>query len=56
MEHPQRKHNRIPDYDYSLGGCYFVTICTQGRKPILSTIGGDDAHIVPKPYGIIAEN
>ena len=55
MEHPQRKPNRIPDYDYSLGGCYFVTICTQNRAHMLSHIVGDDAHIVPKPYGQIVE-
>ena len=55
MELPQRKPNRIPEYDYSQNGAYFVTICTQDRKKILSTIVGDDAHIVPKPYGRIAE-
>ena len=55
MELKQRKPNRIPDYDYIQDGAYFVTICTQDRKPILSTIVGDDAHIVPKPYGNIAE-
>ena len=55
MELQQRKQNRIPEYDYNQNGAYFVTICTQDRKPILSTIVGDDAHIVPKPYGIITE-
>ena len=55
MELPKRKINRIPDYDYNQNGAYFITICTQDRKPILSTIVGDDAHIVPKPYGQIAE-
>ncbi len=55
MNLPQRKPNRITGYDYSQNGAYFVTICTQDRKPILSAIVGDDAHIVPKPYGQIAE-
>ena len=55
MEHPERKPNRLTDYDYSANGAYFVTICTQDRKKILSDIVGDDAHIVPKPYGQIAE-
>ena len=55
VEHLNKKSNRLSEYDYSQNGAYFVTICTQGRKPILSTIVGDDAHIVPKPYGIIAE-
>ena len=55
MELPKRKQNRIPDYDYSQNGAYFITICIQDRKPILSQIVGDDAHIVPNPYGRIAE-
>ena len=38
MDLPQRKLNRIHDYDYSQNGAYFVTICTQDRKPILSEI------------------
>ena len=48
MEHPERKRNRLTDYDYSANGAYFVTICTQDRKKILSDIVGDDAHIRPK--------
>ena len=55
MELPKRKRNRLSNYDYSQNGAYFITICTKDRKPILSTIVGDDAHIVPKPYGRIAE-
>jgi len=55
MELPQRKPNRIPDYDYSQNGAYFITICTRDRMKTLSTIVGDDAHIVPKPYGTVAE-
>ena len=55
MELLQRKPNRMFDYDYNQTGAYFVTICTQDRKRILSQIVGDDAHIVPKPYGLIVE-
>ena len=55
MELPKRKPNRLSDYDYSQNGAYFITICTQGRKPVLSAIVGDDAHIVPKPHGIVVE-
>ena len=55
MEQPKRKQNRIPEYDYSQTGAYFVTICTRDRQRILSSIVGDDAHIVPKAYGRIAE-
>ena len=55
MELPNRKPNRIPGYDYSQNGAYFITICAKHRAKILSDIVGDDAHIVPKPYGTIAE-
>ena len=52
----QRKSTRWLGFDYSRGGAYFLTICTQDRKMILSTIAktetakpvGDDAHGVPK--------
>ena len=47
MEHPERKPNRLSEYDYSTGGAYFVTICTQDRKKILSTIVGGGAHDAP---------
>ena len=55
MQMPQRKPNRIEDYDYSQNGAYFVTVCTRDRKKILSDIVGADAHIVPKPYGQVVE-
>lgn len=32
---PKRKPNRLTGYDYSQPGCYFITICTAGRQPIL---------------------
>lgn len=54
MEHQHRKHNRIRNYDYSQNGAYFVTICTQDRRKILSDIVGD-GFPVPKSSGIIAE-
>ena len=55
VELKKRKPNRLREYDYSAKGAYFVTICAQDRRKILSSIVGDDAHIVPKPYGIVAE-
>ena len=51
----KRKNNRLDNYDYSQNGAYFITICTKDRKNTLSEIVGDDAHIVPKPYGAIVE-
>ena len=40
MDLPQRKPNRLPDYDYSTPGAYFITICIQDRKCILGRIVG----------------
>ena len=54
MELKGRKPNRIPDYDYSQNGAYFITICTKDRQPILSTIVGD-GFPVPLVAGQIAE-
>ena len=36
-ELPKRKRNRLCYYDYSSGGIYFITICTQNRKNIFWT-------------------
>jgi len=55
MNFMQRKPTRIGGYDYSQNGAYFVTLCTRDRMEILSEIVGDDAHIVPKTCGKIAE-
>ena len=38
MDLPQRKQLRLPDYDYSAPGAYFVTICTRDRRCILSDV------------------
>lgn len=32
MDKPNRKRNRLSDYDYSTAGAYFITVCTQERK------------------------
>lgn len=34
-DRPARKPNRLPGYDYSQNGAYFVTICTKNRAPLL---------------------
>ena len=38
MDRTVRKSNRLKNYDYSTNGTYFVTICTDKRKNILSHI------------------
>ena len=55
MDLAKRKQNRLENYDYSQEGAYFITICVKDRKKVLCDIVGDDAHIVPKPYGKIVE-
>ena len=37
---PTRKHPRLNNYDYSSVGAYYVTICTQNRRCLLSHIVG----------------
>ena len=38
MEFLNRKNIRLKEYDYSRNGAYFITICTQNKKCILSKI------------------
>lgn len=38
-----RKHIRLKDYDYSMNGYYFVTLCTKNRLPLFET---DDAKSI----------
>ena len=53
---PKRKSPRLKSFDYSTTGAYFITICTQNRKNILSTIVGEGPPL-PKlsHYGEIAD-
>lgn len=59
MDYPKRKPNRLPNFDYSQNGYYFVTICAHNRRSIFSDIcvGQGLAPAEPKlsPYGKIAE-
>ena len=34
MDLPTRRPNRIPHFDYSTPGAYFITICTKNRQKI----------------------
>jgi len=39
---PKRKPTRIENYDYSLPGAYFITICTANREKIFwNNVGAD---------------
>lgn len=39
-----RKSIRLKNYNYSSEGAYFITICTQNRKEILSKISIDSKN------------
>jgi len=53
---PKRKDPRLKGFDYSTTGAYFLTICTQNRKNILSTIVGEGSPLPQLlPYGEIVD-
>ena len=39
---PRRKRTRLQDFDYNSSGAYFITICTEDRRRVLSRIVGVD--------------
>ncbi len=45
MEFAKRKHPRLKAYDYSQDGCYFVTLCTENKLPLLSRINRSQSPI-----------
>ena len=59
-ELPKRKPTRLKNFDYNKAGAYFITLCTEGRRQILSRIVGADVLGGPKnvkllPHGIVAD-
>ncbi len=53
MGYPRRISHQLCGYDYSADGCYYITVCTQGRQKILSELcrGG----VLLRPIGRIVE-
>ena len=51
MALPRRKPNRLPNYDYSQAGYYFITLCTKDKQPLFwqPSVGGD---IIRPPQGV----
>ncbi len=41
----KRKNSRLKDYDYTLGGYYFITICTDDKKHIFGEIVEDKIQL-----------
>lgn len=56
---PERKAGRLPHYDYSAAGAYFITVCTQNRQHTLGhVVGGgvlDAPYVRLSEYGTIAQ-
>lgn len=50
----RRRSLRLPEYDYSQSGAYFVTICVQGRECVLGEIQA--GAVCLSPVGEIAAN
>ena len=54
-----RKTVRLQEYNYNTAGVYFLTICTEKRKCILSRIVGtgvlDGPQVCLSPIGVIAD-
>ena len=46
---PERKHPRLDRFDYSTAGAYFITVCTQNRRCVLSRIVG--RGLAPAEWG-----
>ncbi len=58
MELPNRKCQRLKNYDYSNEGYYFVTICTKNKEKLFCSILYDDngeAIINYTGYGVVVE-
>ncbi len=49
---PSRKPTRLKDFDYNAERTYFITICTESRRKILSRIVGDGVLDVPNASGV----
>ena len=54
-ELPKRKSIRIENYDYSTPGAYFITVCLQGKKPILWNEGEVRCRPNPTKIGTVVE-
>jgi REP element-mobilizing transposase RayT len=50
----RRKAQRLPDFDYSSAGAYFVTICVKGRNAVLGEVIEEEVHL--SAIGTLAEN
>ena len=58
-ELPQRKNIRLRDFDYNTPGMYFLTLCTENRRCILSDVsayGSKQSPVIKlTKYGLTAK-
>ena len=52
MDLPKRKQTRLQNYDYSESGAYFITVCTEERKSILSNINVGANSVRPQDISL----
>lgn len=46
----RRKPLRLENFDYSLPGAYFITVCTKEKRCLLGSVVGADDHIGPQVH------
>ncbi|HCC23862.1 TPA: hypothetical protein DF272_06840, partial [Candidatus Falkowbacteria bacterium] len=51
---PERKKNRLEDFDYSQNGWYFVTTCIKSMEELFGEIKNDE--MILNHYGEIIQN
>ncbi len=54
IKHHHRRSIRLPEYDYTRAGAYFVTLVTQGREDLFGEISGGVMHL--NEFGLLVEN
>ena len=54
MNLPQRKLQRLQNYNYSQNNAYFITICTQNRLPLLGRI--ENSNLILNNAGLMVFN
>ena len=59
MRLPVRKPTRLPQYDYSTDGSYFVTFCTHNKEKLLGEVVGGGVYDAPQvelsPFGVVVQ-
>jgi REP element-mobilizing transposase RayT len=46
-DHPVRRTLRLPGFDYTSPGAYFITVCTHHRASLFGTVADGRVHLSP---------